>query len=137
MATHGQGVHTFGAYLETVEQNLDGDGFEAHPDTPEGYRTDTYHRRRFELSKFGFVDTFVVGETVYRESRQSASHRLYSPDHWAAFEIPLVADPDPAEVLYNDSKPAWGRAYYSGFHETIEHSLTPADWTPVTGVHPR
>ena len=71
MATHGQGVHTFGAYLETVEQNFDGDGFEAHPDTPEGYRTDTYHRRRFELSKFGFVDTFVVGETVYRESRQS------------------------------------------------------------------
>ena len=180
MATHGQGVHTFGAYLETVEQNLDRDGFEAHPGTPEGYRTDTYHRQRFELSKFGFVDTFVVvgqfdrvdattvrqfseavfqfglanksslprglggnlvvypvviGETVYEDAVDWVLS--YSPNHWAAFEIPLVADPDPAEVLYNDSKPAWGRAYYSGFHETIEHSLTPADWTPVTGVQPR
>jgi hypothetical protein len=180
VAASGRDERTFEAYLEPVEQSLRREGFDAHPGTPERYRADSYHRRQFELRKFGVVDTFVVvglfegvdaataqqfstaafqfglanksslprgvggnlvvypiilGETIYEDAVDWVLS--YSPNHWAAFEIPLVADPARAEVLYNGSKPMWGRAYYGGFHETIEQSLTPADWTPVTGVPAR
>lgn len=170
----------FGAYLETVERNLDRERFDSYPGAPGGYRTWTYHRRQFELSKFGLVDTFVVvgqfdrvdartaqafSEAAFRFGLANKS-RLprglggnlvvyptivgetilddvvdwvlsYSPNHWAAFEMPLVADLSSAEVLYNDTKPLWGRAYYSGFHAMVERNLTPPDWAPVTRVSPR
>ena len=49
----------------------------------------------------------------------------YSPKHWAATEFPVVVDLANEEVLYKESTPTWGSAYYKHFREFAHRILAP------------
>lgn len=60
--TESSGTATAGyrEYVEAIGGQLAEEGLEPYDGGPIGYRTTTFHRRQWELTKFGLVDTFVV-----------------------------------------------------------------------------
>ncbi|MFB6074600.1 MAG: hypothetical protein ABEJ89_06275 [Haloarculaceae archaeon] len=50
----------FEAYVGSVGQRLGQRGYSRRQDGPQGYRTTVFHRRTFSITKFGYVDYFVV-----------------------------------------------------------------------------
>lgn len=68
----------------------------------------------------------IVGESLSRDYIEWITS--YRPRHWCSFEIPSVVDLKREQIVYNGSKPVWGRWYYEGFHEMIETCVAMDGW---------
>lgn len=68
----------------------------------------------------------IVAESLSRDSIEWVTS--YRPRHWCSFEIPSLVDLNKEQIVYNGSKPVWGRWYYEGFHEMIETCFTLDGW---------
>lgn len=84
MTAQQSGGNPFAAYVNSVGNRLAQRGYTRREDGPEGYRTTVYHRRKLSLTKFGYVDYFVV--TARFESLSPAEAEAFSQ---AAFRYGL------------------------------------------------
>lgn len=64
----------------------------------------------------------VMGDSLVEVRDWVAS---YQPKHWSSFEFPVAVDLDSETAAFNESKPNWGRAYYSGFQKFADRTMTP------------
>ncbi|MGD1054911.1 MAG: hypothetical protein ABR867_02375 [Nitrososphaerales archaeon] len=61
----------------------------------------------------------VVSEEV-DESLGKWVEETFAPEHWAAFEFPVLVSTGRRRVYYCKRTPIWGAAYYRGFRKFAE-----------------
>lgn len=65
------------------------------------------------------VVSILISENITEEAKTYCK-KLKSGKKWAAFTIPVVIDSKTNEAFFFDSKPMWGRIYFSYFKKMIQ-----------------
>ena len=65
----------------------------------------------------------LIAENVSNSVRQFIT-RSYNPKHWSSFEFPVVFELSTGQLLFYQSTPAWGAAYYRSFRTEAETLFT-------------
>jgi hypothetical protein len=72
------------------------------------------------------VYCYAVAVVPQVDAATSKAVRTQAPGrHWAASEIPVVAELNTGKLHYFEKTPLWGAAYYRGFRRTIRQLLGP------------